>query len=611
MLSQTFHAVMDALISEVGGLQSALGAFSSTLENTGNPVEAFAAFLADAITQTQAFQDAAKVLEQIWESFIKVLEPLGEVFLALMRAIQPIVELIMVVLEPAIKLLAELLLLVIKGFAMLWNALMMLITLITFGLVDLREFMIDIGGLTDAVDEFDEALGSAARNVPRVFRDAFRVWQTGTAPVEEDNGVGAPPRERDGFEDEMPDTEGIPSMIGLGFLDTLIEEMLGVIDTFIEEFGATLRVLIDNLGMIIDTFLTEFGKTLRTLIITLGEIITTFITEFGKTLRTLIITLGEIITTFITEFGKTLRTLIDNVGMIIDTFITEFGKTLRTLIDNVGMIIDTFITEFGATLRTLIDNVGMIIDTFITEFGATLRTIVDNVGMVLDTFVSEVGKTTRSIVSDLTGVADTFISELGTALDSAVSGVFSLAETIVETGGGIIETGLETIGKLVPWSGDDIDTGAIVRELGNVRTDIVHQSHMIKLKYLRPIRRALVNLQDILWEAFFHSDGVIEQILLTNEWLQRIVKLLGGTTRLATGGIVTSPTLSFVGEGGPEAVIPLDRLEQIIANGGGGGGGDTIVIQGDVYGYEDFAQKVHEASMRKSSRNSRRRHGIS
>lgn len=44
---------------------------------------------------------------------------------------------------------------------------------------------------------------------------------------------------------------------------------------------------------------------------------------------------------------------------------------------------------------------------------------------------------------------------------------------------------------------------------------------------------------------------------------------------MAAGGIVTSPTLAMIGEAGPEAVIPLDRL-----NGMGGGGNVTIMVNG-------------------------------
>jgi phage-related protein len=41
---------------------------------------------------------------------------------------------------------------------------------------------------------------------------------------------------------------------------------------------------------------------------------------------------------------------------------------------------------------------------------------------------------------------------------------------------------------------------------------------------------------------------------------------------LANGGIVTGPTLAMIGEAGPEAVIPLDRMSQM------GGGGTTVNI---------------------------------
>jgi hypothetical protein len=48
---------------------------------------------------------------------------------------------------------------------------------------------------------------------------------------------------------------------------------------------------------------------------------------------------------------------------------------------------------------------------------------------------------------------------------------------------------------------------------------------------------------------------------------------LTGLIKLADGGIVTSPTLAMVGEGGePEAVIPLSKLPALMGAGAGGGG---------------------------------------
>ena len=44
---------------------------------------------------------------------------------------------------------------------------------------------------------------------------------------------------------------------------------------------------------------------------------------------------------------------------------------------------------------------------------------------------------------------------------------------------------------------------------------------------------------------------------------------------LANGGIVTGPTLALIGEAGPEAVVPLDRMGSM-----GGGNNITINVNG-------------------------------
>ena len=61
--------------------------------------------------------------------------------------------------------------------------------------------------------------------------------------------------------------------------------------------------------------------------------------------------------------------------------------------------------------------------------------------------------------------------------------------------------------------------------------------------------------------------------------------------KLASGGVVKSPTLAVIGERGPEAVIPLNRAQ----GGLGGSQSINIYIQGDVYGFDDFEDRVFEA----------------
>jgi len=57
--------------------------------------------------------------------------------------------------------------------------------------------------------------------------------------------------------------------------------------------------------------------------------------------------------------------------------------------------------------------------------------------------------------------------------------------------------------------------------------------------------------------------------------------------RMAEGGIVSSPTLALIGEAGPEAVVPLDKMR-------GMGGNITINIQGGLGTSTDIANAVYE-----------------
>jgi len=58
----------------------------------------------------------------------------------------------------------------------------------------------------------------------------------------------------------------------------------------------------------------------------------------------------------------------------------------------------------------------------------------------------------------------------------------------------------------------------------------------------------------------------------------------GELPRMATGGIVTKPTVAMIGEAGPEAIVPLGR--------GGAGGGVNIYVNGSIWQTEDLARAV-------------------
>ena len=64
----------------------------------------------------------------------------------------------------------------------------------------------------------------------------------------------------------------------------------------------------------------------------------------------------------------------------------------------------------------------------------------------------------------------------------------------------------------------------------------------------------------------------------------------GGTIKkLATGGIVNSPTIAMIGEAGPEAVVPLNRMGSM------GGSTVNVVINGSVTTEGDLVNAIRNA----------------
>ena len=68
-----------------------------------------------------------------------------------------------------------------------------------------------------------------------------------------------------------------------------------------------------------------------------------------------------------------------------------------------------------------------------------------------------------------------------------------------------------------------------------------------------------------------------------------------GIKPFATGGIVTSPTLSLIGERGPEAVVPLNEANGI-------GATYVVNINGDVYGISDLESRIERVIQRTANK---------
>jgi hypothetical protein len=77
--------------------------------------------------------------------------------------------------------------------------------------------------------------------------------------------------------------------------------------------------------------------------------------------------------------------------------------------------------------------------------------------------------------------------------------------------------------------------------------------------------------------------------VVITERVNRIVANLGGIPAMAEGGIVNKPTLALIGEAGPEAVVPLSKMNA------GGGGDVNINVTGGLATSAEIGQSVVNA----------------
>ena len=77
--------------------------------------------------------------------------------------------------------------------------------------------------------------------------------------------------------------------------------------------------------------------------------------------------------------------------------------------------------------------------------------------------------------------------------------------------------------------------------------------------------------------------------VLVNERVNKIVASVGGIPAMAAGGIVNKPTLALIGEAGPEAVVPLSKMNA------GGGGDVNINVTGGLATSAEIGQAITNA----------------
>ena len=149
----------------------------------------------------------------------------------------------------------------------------------------------------------------------------------------------------------------------------------------------------------------------------------------------------------------------------------------------------------------------------------------------------------------------------------------------------------------------------IANELGNAFAQAVFEGENFFKVFLQGLKRMAAQLTATLVAAFALAvvlravtggiGGIGGFADIAGTMGKYVMPAMGGIPMLAEGGVVTSPTLAMIGEGGQsEAVIPLDRLGEF------GGGSQRVEVVGRISGADILL------SNERASRNRTRQRGF-
>ena len=293
-------------------------------------------------------------------------------------------------------------------------------------------------------------------------------------------------------------------------------------------------------------------------------------------------TVFPIIRTVVETYIGIVKTVIETViGAIRDNWQTVWDA-VRGIAETVWGAIKTVIeTAVGAVRDVVGAVVGVIRDNWATVWGAirdTAETIWGGIKTIVETAIGAVRDTIGSVTGAISDAWSTAWGGIKDALDTAWNAGLGIVG-IVATGIGAVKTTISNAyeGITGAWSRIwDTITGAIGsakdKILGILR-DIIGAANGV----IDKINGCIGGVNDALSFSFgvgpFDMPGPIPDI--PGMTLSVNAPDIPTIPRLAAGGIVTDPTLALIGEAGPEAVIPLNRL-------GRTGGGVNVNYYGPV-----------------------------
>lgn len=326
---------------------------------------------------------------------------------------------------------------------------------------------------------------------------------------------------------------GIKAFFGLVW-----QGIVAVITTYIN----MVQTIITTIFNVIKTVITTIWNGIKTFFGLVWQGIVTVVTTYINTVKTVISTVFNVIKTVITTIWNTIKTVTSTVWNTIVSVVTGLINGFKSTISSIFNAIKSVITTIWNTVKSISTSVWNTIVSVVTGVINRLRSGISNVFNTIKSIITTVWNTVKSVSSSVWNGIRSTISGIINGLRSTISSVFNSIKSTI--------TGV--------WNGIKSTTSSVWNSMvGIVKAPI----------------NSIIGLINGMINAL---NGISIKLPKVPDWVPGIGGKGGSTIgfnipnvpALATGGVVSEPTLAVVGDAGrgnPEIVAPQKMLSSIMA----------------------------------------------
>lgn len=385
----------------------------------------------------------------------------------------------------------------------------------------------------------------------------------------------------------------------------LIENAAGTTDQAFEKMNNTTGNKLTKSFNALKNSAIQFGDTIAPIIQRVADVIQTLaekIQNLSPAQQQMILMFGAIVAAIgpvLLFIGK----LISAVGTISTVFGTATGAmaTAGAGVTATGGMFAALTSPIGITIAAIAGLIAIFVALYKNneDFRNSCNEVWNQVKQIISTIVEQI----KNIIQLFIQLVSAIWNKWGDDIMNVVQAAFNVVQTIITTVLNVVSVLIKTITAVIKgdWKGAWEGIKQIVDSVWNGMKDII----ISKLNLFKTIISSALNvIKDIFssiwdgvksltsgaWEGVKDIiKGTINSIInIINSFIKfwnnikftvpsievPFLGTFGGWTvgvpqlpeipYLAAGGILTRPTLAMVGEAGPEAVIPISKLEDIL-----------------------------------------------